>query len=233
MSNTDKLLGTKESHPSYGMLGFSRVTCSGSKSLFGSSIKHRDTIVLRLKTGHKRRNLNSDWYYSDKLLYEVEMSYSQFAELITSMNVGEGIPVTIRSTENNYDIPECPFEDKIAIHKKEFEKHQEEAYGVTKEIIDKVEEIFESKKSFNKIEKQELLSMLRQISSNIGCNQEFMVKQFQEQMEQTVTESKGEIESFFQRKIFQLAQSSLIENPENLVGIKKCPVDLIEEVNEK
>lgn len=233
MSRVDEILGNREDHPSYGMLSFSRVTSNSATPLFGSSIKHKDTIRLRLKAGHKRRTLNSDWYYGDKLLYEVEMSYSQFAELITSMNIGDGIPVTIRATEKDYDVPDCPFEDKGTIHKEEFQKHLDWAYSDSKELINKVEEIFESKKSFNKTEKQEILSILRQISYNIGVNQSFMLKQFQEQMEQTVTESKGEIESFFQNKMYQLAQSAFVEDPDKMLGVEKCPVDLIEEVKEK
>ena len=42
------LFKNKETHPSYGMLQFSRTT-GGKTSLFGSSIKHKDTIRLKVK----------------------------------------------------------------------------------------------------------------------------------------------------------------------------------------
>lgn len=35
-------------HPAFGMIGFSRVS-GGENTLFGSSIKHNDRIIMRLK----------------------------------------------------------------------------------------------------------------------------------------------------------------------------------------
>ena len=87
---------TIKKHPSYGMLSFHRVH-GAATPLFGSSVQHRDTIRLTLKEGEVKRSLNTDWYFGGKQLFEVEMSLSQFAELITSLNMGDGIPVTILS----------------------------------------------------------------------------------------------------------------------------------------
>ena len=89
------LFENKDKHESYGMLQFSRVS-GGAKALFGSSIQHKDTIVMRLKEGEVSRELNSDYFFGENEIVECEMSYSQFAEAITSMNMGTGVPVTIR-----------------------------------------------------------------------------------------------------------------------------------------
>ena len=85
----------KERHPSYGMLQFNR-TSGGKTALFGSSIQHSDTIMMRLRQGEVSRDINNDWFFGADVIVEVEMSYSQFAECITSMNMGSGVPVTIR-----------------------------------------------------------------------------------------------------------------------------------------
>lgn len=225
-TDVDEVLGFKESHPSYGMLGFYRTTCSCAHPLFGSSIKHRDTIHLVLKQGHKRRNLNQDWYYGGSKLFEVEMSYNQFAQLITEMNCGDGIPVTIRSTQNDWKVPDCPFEDKGELHIREFNEHLEEVYNESKQLIKTLEEKFSTKKTFNKKDQEEILRVLRKINQNIGCNQEFQVEQFQRQMDNTVTEAKGEIESFFQNKMYQIAQQAIVETPEIVLGSMKAPVEL-------
>lgn len=104
-------LGEKTTHPAYGMLSFSRR--SGSKTpLFESSIEHRDTIAMTLTHGDVTRGLNTDWYHGNGIIAEVEMSYSQFAEAITSMNMGSGVPVTVRRTEKDGKIPECDFINK-------------------------------------------------------------------------------------------------------------------------
>ena len=53
--------------------------------------------------------------------------------------------------------------------------------------------------------------MLTTISMDIDCNQDFQLSQFQRQMEQTVTECKGEVESFLQNRIQQLNSQPFIE----------------------
>ena len=103
--------GTKTSHPSYGTLAFSRRT-GGATPLFGSSIEHRDTIAMTLYHANVTRGLHEDHVYGNKAIAEVEMSYSQFAEAITSMNMGSGVPVTIRWTEKDGKIPPCDFVSK-------------------------------------------------------------------------------------------------------------------------
>jgi len=105
---------TSYTHESYGMLGFYRVQGT-DRPLFGSSLKHNNTIRLTLKTGVHSRNLNRDWYYGGRTLFEVEMSASQFADLVSNMNVGDGVPVTIKRKENEL-ISECPFENKAETH---------------------------------------------------------------------------------------------------------------------
>jgi len=84
-------------HESFAMLGITRSSCSFSQNLFGSSIQHSHTIRLKIAPAKIDRMLNRDWFHANTKPYiEVEMSYSQFAEAITSMNVGDGVPVTLR-----------------------------------------------------------------------------------------------------------------------------------------
>ena len=208
-------------HPSYGMLAFNRIN-GGSPYLYGSSIKHHDKINLVLKRGYSGRNLNQNWYYGREELFEVEMSYTQFVELITHMNMGDGVPVTIKRIQGE-KMPECPYHNPLDVHRKEFEDHLDDVYGQSQHLIGVLQEKFKSKKSFNKKEQEEIISMLNQISNNIGSNQSFQLSQFNEQMEKTVTESKGEVEAFVQNKMYQIAQQALIANPEQLL---QSPIEI-------
>ena len=90
--------GTRTSHPSYGTIMFNRSN-SRVTPLFGSSIKHNNVITMELRHAEIERGLNRDWVYGKAPIAEIEMSYSQFAEAITSFGQGTGIPVTIRYTE--------------------------------------------------------------------------------------------------------------------------------------
>lgn len=220
----------RHKHESYGMLGFSRIS-GGSPYLYGSSIKHHDKIQLTLKTGEYDRHLNQNWYYGRKGLFTVEMSYTQFVELITHMNMGDGVPVTLKRV-NGEVMEECPYHNPLDIHKEEFKEHLENVYEDSKKLLSEVEEKFKTKKTFNKKEQEEILSLLRNISRNIGCNQEFQLSQFNEQMEKTVKESKGEVEAFVQNKMYQIAQQALVDNPE---AILQAPVEvpMLEETPKK
>ena len=91
-------------HPAFGMVSFRRIT-GGDNVLFGSSIKHNDRIQLTIKHGEQDRTLHEDGYYGRKRIVEVEMSYSQFAECIGAMNVGDGVPGTIQYTEKDGRMP--------------------------------------------------------------------------------------------------------------------------------
>ena len=230
MNKADDILGGRQDHESYGMLAFHRITACGAHPLFGSSIKHRDTIMMTLKTGHMRRNLNNDWFYGDDTIVKVEMSATQFADLITSLNQGDGVPVTIRCMRDGklHKCEEPPFVDRSSLHRAEFKEHLDDVYATSQILIRELEEKFATKKTFNKTDQKEILDICRRISQNIGCNQDFQISQFDRQMERTTTEAKGEIESFFQNKINQIAHQALVENPEELFGEIHSPVSLEE-----
>lgn len=204
----------KETHESYGMAGFYRTTCSQGHALFGSSIKHRDTIRLRIGTADVCRGLNTDWYHKDKDIIEIEMSQSQFADLITSFNVGDGVPVTIRRL-NGKGLEDCPYIDKGEVHLNEYKQHLATQNNLALQLINDVKEVFE-KKSFTKADKQEVLSLLTRLYNEVKPNEEYQVRAFQEQMDATTKEAKGEIEAFFENRIRSIAQTKLLENTDEI-----------------
>ena len=216
----------REKHESYGMAGFYRQSSSAGHPLFGSSIKHRDTICLRIGTAYMQRGLNTDWYYKDKEIIEVEMSQSQFADLITSLNQGEGIPVTITRL-NGKTMEKCPFENKGEMHLNEYKDHLKSVNTKALHLMHTVKEIFDTKKTFTKKDKEEVMSLLTQLYNEVQPNEEYMVTAYQEQMNKTCTEAKAEIEAFFNNKINTIAQNALIENADEIKKIseKQNPVE--------
>ena len=118
---------------------------------------------------------------------------------------------------------ECPYYNPLEVHREEFKEHLEDVYEDSRKLLSEVAEKFKTKKTFNKKEQEEILSLLHRISMNIGCNQEFQLSQFNEQMERTVNESKGEVEAFVQNKLYQIAQQALVENPD---AILQAPVEI-------
>jgi hypothetical protein len=218
------MLENKEKHPSYGMLQFSR-TSGGATALFGSSIQHKDTIRMYLREGEVSRELNRDFYFGNNEIVEVEMSYSQFAEVITSMNQGTGVPVTIKYIQGKGRIEDCPFVDKKKQFEDEFSDNLDRANEKVNDLLESVSKLFEEKKSFTKKDKEEILNKIRMLSMETNGNREFIYQQFNEQMDKTTVEAKGEIEAFCQNKINSIANAALVEHKDDLLKLKN-PVDI-------
>ena len=85
--------------------------------------------------------------------------------------------------------------------------------------------MFEQKKNLTKADRQEILSKLSKLSMDIGCNMDFIVDQFNEQMDKTVMEAKGEIEAFCQNKINTIANAALVEHRDEFLKLEN-PVDI-------
>ena len=105
-------------HESFGLLSFIRTQSNQNKHLFGSSIKHQNTIHMRVNACKENRGLNRYWYYPKETIIDIEMSYSQFAEAIVAMNT-TGIPCTIRKVMGN-EMEDCPGESQREMFEKEF-----------------------------------------------------------------------------------------------------------------
>lgn len=216
--------GTRTSHPSYGTLLFNRAY-GGKTPLFGSSIEHSNVITMELRHADITRELNRDDIFGGKPIVKVEMSYSQFAEAITSFGQGTGIPVTIRYTEKDGKIPPCDFGSKREQFTDEFKGKTKSAMNESQQLIQDVTDLFSQKKALTKADKEAVISKLRKLSMDLGCNLDFIADQFNEQMDKTVMEAKGEIESFCQNKINAIASAALVEHRDEILKLEN-PVDI-------
>jgi len=189
-----------KSHPSYGLARFSRHNSSGGRPLFGSSINHSNTISLHICRSDHDRGLSNDWYHAKQELIEIEMSQTQFAELITSMNMGSGIPVTIRHI-NLEQISEPPYKSKVEIFNDEF-KAKMHNMGVDIEKASATAlDLLKNKSTLNNGDRELILSSITRLMMNVKQNIPFVAVQFSEQMDKTISEAKGEIEAFVEHKI--------------------------------
>lgn len=202
-------------HPAFGMVGFYH-THGGKEVLFGSSIEHNNTVVLELKHGYSRRGLHNDYFYGKGLIARVEMSFSQFAELISSPNNGSGVPCTIRYIEKEGRIPAITSNiSKRKQFEAEFNEHLSSAMESIQDQITRIQESLSEKKNLGVKDRKEIISQLQQAKCNIGANLDFCANQFNEQMDKTVQEAKGEVEAFFQNRTRSIAQEALanVQNP--------------------
>lgn len=212
------MLDNQEKHPSFGMLQFSR-TSGGATNLFGSSIKHKDTIRMYLRRAKVGRDLNHDWYFGDEELAIAEMSYSQFAEAITSMNQGTGVPVTLKYLTGEGRIDDCPFVNKKEQFENEFSERLDKANEKMNALVAEVTALMSDKKNLGKGDMSELLQKLQKVQAEVSSNSKFTYQMFNEQMDKTTSEAKGEIEAFMQNKIHSIANMALIERRDEIMQL--------------
>ena len=196
-----------ETHESYGMVGLSRFS-GGDQVYFGSSIKHSGGITLRIKGAKVERGFGRDWYFGTNLICEVDLSPSQFTELITNMNVGDGVPCTIKYAHNKV-MEKPPFSNKRLQFEDEFKEGFTEVANQLKDITEKAEAMLKNKKPLNASERAEILDSLNKCHSFLSSHMPFMAKQFNEQMDLTVKEAKGEVDNFVTQAITRLGMEKL------------------------
>lgn len=224
----DSLDREKLTHPAFGMVGFSRIQ-GGNPVLFGSSVEHNDRIQLTIKHAEEYRGLSKDWYHGRGMITQVEMSYSQFAECVSAMNMGDGVPCTIMFTEKDGMIPGITKNvDKRQQFRDEFSERIDRAMETVQEQIDVIRQSLENKKNFGIKDRENLMKALNSVKVNIGSNLDFVVESFDEQMDKSVCEAKGEIEAFCQNKMAAFAQMAISEHSDEIKKLEN-PVIKFEE----
>ena len=198
-----------EQHESYGMMSFNRFD-GGNGAFFGSSIKPDGGIEMTLKTGEVRHNLNHDWYRGKETIARVRMTVAQFADLITNLNMGEGVPVTLEYVHGKR-MSEPPFINKRIQFEENFKQEMKEVSNQMLELTKRTEEILSHAKAPTKKEKEEILHNIAMLNQKVSSDMPFVHKSFNEQMDKTVKEAKNEIETYVNSTIHSLGMEKMSE----------------------
>lgn len=195
-------------HPSFGMIALSRRSSSHGVPLFGSSIQNKETMTITLSSAEVDRHLNNEWYHSRKTLFEVEMSATQFAEFITTPNTGSGIPCTVRQVGMK-SMPQPPYESRMDMFNQEFSSEMKNI-ATSLSSDDEVLKNILDKKSLTKGDREEIAKIFDNYKNKVSSSLPFVAKQFSEQMDKTVLEAKGQVESFINRRLTEAGKKALL-----------------------
>lgn len=183
-------------HPSYGILHIARTSGGGSAiRLFGSPLAtHYGTIRLTISKGKWIHGLHHDRYFGmNKDFIEIEMSAAQFADAITSLNMGSGTPCTIRYV-GGQRVENPPDHATEAEHIRDnfegsLDKYKEKARTYRKRIEELTGKL--STKA-----REEIRIALDVMEQQLASNVPFVVKQFQEATTRITTAAKAEVDAF-------------------------------------
>lgn len=197
-----------ERHESYGLIGFNRVSSSKNENFFGSSVRCNHFIELHVRRATRRRNLNSYWYHDEEELIELRLSPNQFAELLTTMNVGSGVPCTLQYV-GGQRMADCPSVDQRAMFEDEFTEDVANSIKEAEGLLGEIKEVFAAKTAIGQKDRAEIVKKLDQMVMHIKNNIPFVQSQFNEAMDKTVVEAKSEVEAFVNNKIHSLGLAAL------------------------
>lgn len=200
---------TRTRHPSFGQLEISRVTSNKGVPLYGSSLRHSNYIQLSIHESEHVRTLHQNNYFPTKTVIEVDMSELQFAEAITNMNRGSGIPVTIARRDGKA-VEDCPAFQEREKFNAEFAEDIKNILANSKKLLEKASELCDQK-SVTKGQLNELKSTLQALQTDLDSNLQFVNKQFQRSVETTVSSAKLEIENFLNSTIKDMGIKALTE----------------------
>lgn len=219
--------GFKREHPSYGILHISR-TMGGPCGirLFGSPLAtHYGTIRISISKGRWIHDLHHDRFYGmNKDHIEIEMSAAQFADAITSLNIGSGTPCTIRYVDGKR-ISDPPDYATEAEHiRDKFESSLDGFKAKAGKYRKRIEEL--TSKLSTKA-REEIRIALDVIEDQLSSNVPFVVKQFQEATTRVTTAAKAEVEAFVTNVIRSAGLQSIAEGklPSLLPEPKRCSGD--------
>jgi hypothetical protein len=223
---------TREEHESFGLVGFSRISHGGAvggTNLFGSAICHHYTVALRIKKATKIRRLHDDRYYGGDTIIEVEMSPNQFAEAITTMNAGDGVPCTIRRI-GKQGMADCPEETMRQVFEEEFKQTCIKTSDMACTLVKKASEILDQK-TIKVSERKELLEILRRIQQDLQSNLPFIGTQFNEAMDDVVADAKGAVEAFFTHRINDFGMQAIQQGAPDMrmLGQGRDDKDIVDE----
>jgi len=209
-------------HPSQVQVSFSRIQSSNGVIFYGSDIKCNSYIELRVKRSKYSISNIGNWFFGRSEILSIRLSPNQFSELITSMNMGDGVPGTLQHF-NPTDIPVGKIEDPLFhstiddinghIDSVEFIDINNR-YDALVSILDNIKM---SKKS-----KEEVRIALQCLYSSIHDTMPFFVKCAKESIDKSITSAKGVIDSFYTGLCIRLGIKSL----------KNLKVEMIEEVKQ-
>jgi hypothetical protein len=168
--------GERHAHPSFGLIGVSRVTSNGTR-MFGSAIDHSSFIEVTVAHAELIRSPGYDRYVRKGIpLVRLRMSAAQYAELLTTMNCGDGVPCTLTRLGNEM-IPEAaPSKQLVDLVNQEIDEHVRGIRRETSRAELLLNKILLGEVSMNKGNIREALEAVEAVSRSVGSNTDYITK---------------------------------------------------------
>lgn len=185
--------GTEDKHQSYGMVGVSHVSSSGSY-LVGTEFRHHHYVTLTICRASKMRGQSREWWNGGAELVSIALSEAQFVELMARPNMGDGVPCTLDHVMGErMPQPPVPVTEQ-AKHHADFKATSRRAVAKLDGSIAAMQALLDTGK-IGKTALKEMLGEMQSARQNVAANLPFVEQSFVEHMEKTVNNAAAEIEA--------------------------------------
>jgi hypothetical protein len=209
----------KTEHESWCLVSANRVS-GRSDDLFATSIDHQHTVQLTISRAAEYRSHGYGHYLDREQLILVEMSPMQWAELITSMNCGQGAPCTLRRLGGK-QVKGQKHETETVRIQGEFSDRAKEVGRKMREAVNEVKEKLAKTTASKKVQ-TEIVDIMQTFARNFDDYMPFMHKLFVEACEGTVTEAKSAVDAFVTHAVVSAGLEHLGAEVQNrLIGMKE------------
>jgi hypothetical protein len=200
---------TEETHPAGALIQISR--CSGKAHLFGSDFDHQHYITLKITPATTHRSLARTWYMGKLKPYvEVAMSAAQFAEAITTLNVGMGVPCTMRHLQGHEKFPDIePISQRPT-----FEAEGGQAISDSVSAIDEALVALDDAK-LSARSKSDIAGKLNKAKARLKDRLPFLVEAYKEHLDDVEQQAKTEIAAYADHVRNELGVA-VLSNPDTL-----------------
>lgn len=186
---------TVERHPAYGQIAASRV--SGHADLYGSDFTHGHYMTVTIRGSALHRALSRDWYAPGPEFIEVALTEAQWAEFLSTPNSGSGTPCTIEFVRVEGWLPKIARTvDRRAQFAEEVRRDVQKSLGRLDALLAQLDEVKIGAKK-----KEELIMAAKLARQDIEANLPFVVKSFDDHMEQQTAKARMEIHGYMQHAI--------------------------------
>jgi hypothetical protein len=210
------------------MMGFFRTQSSGrGPRLFQSHTDNSTFIHLVIKQAEVSHYLGRDRVHGKEVVVDVALSASQFAELLTTMNMGDGVPCTITNIGGK-SIPNPPTSASVAAKvrsnfRKEVRTQMEGLESLQTEIASIL-----SKPNILKTDKEKISSKMTELINLFSSHAPFMLDSFEEATEKVVSSGKAEFDAFLTHAINKAGLEAFKNNAPSL-AMDVEPIQTLEE----
>lgn len=195
-----------EHHPAFGKAVVSRRSSNGA-TLFNSDLVHHEVITLTISEASRKRELNTDWIHGGKQLIKIQMSTAQWGALLTSMNHGDGVPVTLTSLPGQPLVPGLPHAPRLQTSLEEIKNSVSNLVADLRTSVKDLEETIEAKKGIRAV--RQSLGKIKSALLNAETNAVFTVTSLQEATEHVITNARAEIDALLTRHQVALGSAAV------------------------